>query len=134
MSGGGVGLRPAPDCWGSVEGPLERDVASGARRLVAGAANRLAMPIPVRVAIAFGIEKLDFVGVDEVPVVFAARLLVVPGLGAPTAFEVDAVAFVEVFADHLGSAAESFHSEPTLATEIGFCGDRGGCDRKQLRG
>jgi len=60
----------------------------------------------------FGIEELDPVGIDEVPVVFTARLFVMPGLRALAAFEIDARAFAKVFANDLGSATESLHRKP----------------------
>ena len=72
---------------------LEGHVLRG-RGVVAGCFRRL--PVATYVAIALGIEKLDFVGVDKVPIVLASGLFVVLGLGALAAFEVDATAFMEV--------------------------------------
>jgi len=59
---------------------------------VAGCFRRL--PFASSVAIALGIEKLDFVSVDKIPIALSASLFVVPGLGALAAFEVDATAFI----------------------------------------
>jgi len=42
------------------------------------------------VAVAFGIQELDPVDVDEIPVVFGTRLFVVPRFRALPAFEINA--------------------------------------------
>lgn len=98
--------------WPPREHPiLERDVV-GDRRLVMRIVSGLAMPVVDSVAVAFAIEKLDLVDIDKVSVVLPAGLLVVPGLGALSAFQVHPAALVKELADDLGAAAESIHGEP----------------------
>ena len=50
---------------------------------------------------AFGIQELDSVYVDEIPVVLGTRLFVVPGLRTLSAFQIYAGAFMKVLADDL---------------------------------
>src|SRR5271166_3199247 len=59
-----------------------------------------------------GIQELDPVDVDEIPVVFGTRLFVVPGLRTFTAFEINAGTFMKVLADDLCPPTESFHGKP----------------------
>src|ERR1022692_972413 len=63
-------------------------------------------------SISSGIEELNPVGMDEVPVTLAARLLVVPGFGTFAAFEVNARALVKAFAGDFCQAIEGFHGKP----------------------
>src|SRR5271166_4411444 len=74
--------------------------------LVVGAARSL------RKSAAPGIQEFDPVGVDEIPVVLGSRLFVVPRLRALPAFEINAGAFVKVFAGDLCQATEGLHGKP----------------------
>ena len=91
-----------------VVGGLEGHVLVSRRCLVLGAFRRYLMTILV----ALGIEELDPVDVDEVPVVLGARLLVVPRFRTFAAFEVDAGTFVKMFAGDLCPAAEGLYGKP----------------------
>jgi hypothetical protein len=57
--------------------------------------------VPMAVLAGFGIQELDPVDVDEIPVVLCARLFIVPRLRALPAFEINAGTFVQVLADDL---------------------------------
>ena len=57
--------------------------------------------LPLAVPAAPGVQELDPVDVDEIPVVLGTRLFVVPRLRALPAFEINAGAFVKVFAGDL---------------------------------
>src|SRR5271157_326072 len=59
-----------------------------------------------------GIQELDSVDVDEIPVLLCARLFVVPRLRALPAFEINAGTFVQVLADDLCPPTESLHTKP----------------------
>src|SRR5664279_5116288 len=59
-----------------------------------------------------GIQELDPVDVDEIPIVLRARLFVVPRLRTLPAFEINAGAFVKVFAGDLCQAIEGFYGKP----------------------
>ena len=85
------------------------------------------------VSVSLGIEELNPVGIDEVPVVLAAGLFVVPGFGAFAAFEVNAGAFSKVFAGDLCQAIEGFHGKPLrvfLQFDVFVLPSFGGCDGK----
>src|SRR5271165_4898143 len=74
--------------------------------LVVSAARSLCM------AVALGIEELNPVGVDEIPVVLRTRLFVVPRLRALPALHINAGAFVKVFAGDLCQSIKGFHGKP----------------------
>jgi len=62
--------------------------------------------------VAPGIQKLNPIDVDEIPVVLGTRLFVVPRLRALPAFDINAGAFVKVFADDLRTATEGLYGKP----------------------
>jgi len=86
----------------------ERRFLVSHRCLIVSAFGGLPMAVPA----ALGIEELDPVDIDEVPVVLGTRLPVLPGFRALAAFEVDAGAFMEVFANDLCLATKCFHGKP----------------------
>src|SRR5271165_1879642 len=59
-----------------------------------------------------GVQELDPVDVDEIPVVLGSRLFVVPRLRTLPAFEINPASFMQVLADDLCQAIEGFHSKP----------------------
>ena len=64
------------------------------------------------VPVAPGIQKLNPIDVDEVPVVLGTCLFVVPRLSTLPAFEINAGAFMQVLADDLCPPTESFGGKP----------------------
>src|SRR5271157_6010273 len=64
------------------------------------------------VPVSTGIQELDPVDVDKIPVVFGTRVFVVPRLRALPALHINAGAFVKVFAGDLCQAIEGFHGKP----------------------
>src|SRR5271157_2787390 len=59
-----------------------------------------------------GIQELDRVDVDEIPVVFGTRLFVVPRFCALPAFEINAGTFVQVLSDDFCQPTQSLHGKP----------------------
>src|ERR1035438_3972362 len=76
--------------------------------LFRGAFGGIRMAVPASP----GIQELDPVDVDEIPVVFGTRLPVVPRFRALPAFEINAGTFVQVLADDLCQPTKSLHSKP----------------------
>src|SRR5271165_4728534 len=76
--------------------------------LFRGAFGGITMAVPAGP----GIQELDPVDVDEIPVVFGTRLFVVPRFRALPAFEINAGTFVQVLADDLCQPTKSLHSKP----------------------
>src|ERR1017187_4199542 len=76
--------------------------------LFRGAFGGITMAVPAGP----GIQELDPVDVDEIPVVLCARLFVVPRFRALPAFEINAGTFVQVLADDLSQPTKSLHSKP----------------------
>src|SRR5664280_2672772 len=68
--------------------------------------------LPMAVPAGPGIQELDPVDVDQIPVVLGSRLLVVPRLRTLPAFEINPASFMQVLADDLCQAIEGFHSKP----------------------
>src|SRR5664280_1685140 len=68
--------------------------------------------LPMAVPAGPGIQELDPVDVDQIPVVLGSRLLVVPRLRTLPAFEINPASFMQGFADVLCQAIEGFHSKP----------------------
>src|SRR5271166_1296066 len=76
--------------------------------LFRGAFGGITMAVPA----GHGIQELDPVDVDEIPVVFGTRLFVVPRFRALPAFEINAGTFVQVLPDDLCQPTKSLHSKP----------------------
>src|ERR1035441_10442478 len=70
------------------------------------------LAIPMAVLAGPGIQELDPVDVDEIPVVLGSRLFVVPRLRTLPAFEINPASFMQVLADDLCQAIEGFHCKP----------------------
>src|SRR5208337_2720297 len=68
--------------------------------------------IPMAVSVSPGIEELNPVGIDDVPVALGTRLFVVPRLRALPALHINAGAFVKVFAGDLCQSIKGFHGKP----------------------
>src|SRR5271157_5093714 len=96
------------------DGRRNRDRSSKRRFLVShcclfrGAFGGITMAVPAGP----GIQELDPVDVDEIPVVFGTRLFVVPRLRTLPAFEINAASFMQVLADDFCPPTESFHGKP----------------------
>src|ERR1035438_799534 len=96
------------------DGRRNRDRSSKRHLLVShcclfrGAFGGITMAVPAGP----GIQELDPVDVDEIPVVFGTRLFVVPRFCALPAFEINAGTFVQVLADDLCQPTKSLHSKP----------------------
>src|ERR1019366_8063250 len=68
--------------------------------------------IPMAVPAGPGIQELDPVDVDEIPIMLGTRLFVGPRLRTLPAFEINPASFMQVLADDLCQAIEGFHSKP----------------------
>src|ERR1019366_2580439 len=68
--------------------------------------------IPMAVPAGPGIQELDPVDVDEIPIVLGTRLFVVPRLRTLPAFEINPASFMQVLADDFCPPTKSLHSKP----------------------
>src|SRR5664280_1083480 len=131
-------MRTALSTRRGTDGRRNRDRSSKRRFLVShcclfrGAFGGITMAVPAGP----GIQELDPVDVDEIPVVLGSRRFVVPRLGALPTLHVYAGSLTEVFADDLCTAAEGLYGKP-LRVFLQFsglvlpsfrCGDGELCD------
>src|SRR5271165_5877767 len=77
--------------------------------LVLGELATLAVAMAIAVGFA---QELDFVDVDEAPVLLLAGLLVVPRLDALPAFQEDPASFLQELGSNFSSPAEALNVEP----------------------
>src|SRR5664280_586007 len=107
-------MRTALSTRRGTDGRRNRDRSSKRRFLVSHCCllRGAFRAIPMAVLAGPGIQELDPVDVDEIPVVLGSRLFVVPRLRTLPAFEINAGTFMQVLAYDLCPPTKGFHSKP----------------------